>query len=930
MGLLLLMAVGVSWVVLAMSVGASVCIDAEREVLLQFKRNIVDEQDRLHSWGNHNEDCCSGWTGVGCDNLTGHVIKIDLYPVYLPTAKVRYTSIPFIDELPYLKYLDLGLIRNLLANQSISTLIGSNNNNRSMVSLQHLSLSYTGIVGTIPDDFGSSMPALTHLDLSANWLQGPVPENFGNSMPALTHLDLSGNGLQCSIHANGFGHMWSLSYLDIGGNFLGGRIPTSLGDNMTSLTYLGLSNTSLQGSIPQTFGKMLNLTHLDLSYNSLDGHIPEVLGNMSLLEELHLSENRFVGEIPKSIWKICTLKSLNLGFNHLNGSLIISTLCPNHPLQLLYLRSNRVTGSFPELTMFPSLQILYLGDNLLDGVISEHHFVTLSKLEDLDLSSNNFTFNVTSTWLPPFRLSFINLQSCNLGPEFPNWLRTQVNYIQLDISNNGISDSIPSWFWNTTTEFVSINASHNAIKGRIVSSAQVSPGFRTTVLLDLSFNELEGPIPQSFFNMTAMYLSHNNFTELNSLCDIKGPKAAIALHHLDISINQLSGTLPDCWSSLSSLVVLNLANNHNLSGSLPTSIGSMASLWALHLDFNSFTGVLPSSIKNCSKLLSLQLGHNNLFGPIPDWVGENLTQLAVLGLGSNHFSASVPTSLCHLQFLQLLDLSMNILSGNLPKCLLNLTQMTVIRGGSPTISHKISVFLDASTFAGDIPISQVDKIDTVWKGVVSEFDSILGLLKSIDLSSNVLTGEIPSEITSLVGLRSLNLSQNNLSGQIPLRIGNLANLEALDLSNNHLSGSIPQSLALIDRISALNVSNNNLSGKIPKSTQLQSFDASAYMGNLGLCGDPLLNTCPGEELTYPSPPGFSEEEKGEDVDKIFGGDFYASMGVGYAFGFLTIVGTVLSNRSFRFSFFKVLDDFANWAYVVAAIYKAKLLRILGS
>ncbi|CAH9133048.1 unnamed protein product [Cuscuta epithymum] len=979
---LLLMAVGVSWMVLAMSVGASKCIDAEREVLLQFKRNIVDEQDRLHSWGNHNEDCCRGWTGVGCDNLTGHVIKIDLYPVYLPTAKVRYTSIPFIDELRYLKYLDLGLISNLLANQSISTLIGSNdNNNGSMVSLQHLGLRDTGIVGTIPDNFGSSMPALTHLDLSVNGLQGPIPENFGNCMPALTHLDLSvnglqgpipenfgncmpalthldlsanglqgpipenfgncmsalthldlsvnglqgpipenfgncmsalthldlsANGLQGPILENGFGHMWSLAYLDISGNFLGGQIPTSFGENMTSLTYLGLSYTSLEGSIPESFGKLVKLTHLHLSYN------------------------RFEGEIPKSIWNICTLKNLDLEFNHLNGSLIMSTLCPNHPLQLLYLTSNRLMGSFPELTMFPYLNELHLGNNLLHGVISEHHFVTLSHLYKLDLSSNNVTFNFTSTWLPPFQLQFIYLQSCNLGPEFPNWLRTQVNYIELDISNNAISDSIPSWFWNTTTEFLRINASHNAIKGRIVSSAQVSPGFRTAVLLDLSFNELEGSIPQSFFNVSAMYLSHNNITEINSLCDIKGPKAAIALRLLDISFNQLSGTLPDCWSSLSSLVVLNLANNHNLSGSLPTSIGSLASLWALHLDHNSFTGVLPSSIKNCSKLVSLQLGHNNLSGPIPDWVGESLPQLAVLVLGSNHFSASVPTSLCHLQSLQLLDLSMNHLSGSLPNCLLNLTQMNVIKGGSPRISLEISVSLEASTFSGDMPINEDDKTDTVWKGKVSEFDSILGLLKSIDLSSNVLTGEIPSEITSLVGLRSLNLSQNNLSGQIPLRIGNLANLEALDLSNNHLSGSIPQSLALIDRISALNVSNNNLSGKIPKSTQLQSFDASAYMGNLGLCGDPLLNSCPGEELTYPSPPGLSEEEKGEDVDKIFGGDFYASMGVGYAFGFLTILGTVLFNRSFRFFFFKVLDNFANWAYVVAAIYKAKLLRILGS
>ncbi|CAH9133038.1 unnamed protein product [Cuscuta epithymum] len=106
------------------------------------------------------------------------------------------------------------------------------------------------------------------------------------------------------------------------------------------------------------------------------------------------------------------------------------------------------------------------------------------------------------------------------------------------------------------------------------------------------------------------------------------------------------------------------------------------------------------------------------------------------------------------------------------------------------------------------------------------------------------------------------------------------------------------------------------------------------MGNPGLCGDPLPNSCQGEELTHPSRPRFCEEEEEEeacnkeDADKFLGSEFYASMGVGYAVGFLSVVGTMLFNRSCRFAFFKVFNDFANWVYVVAAIYKAKLLTIL--
>ncbi|CAH9133042.1 unnamed protein product [Cuscuta epithymum] len=108
----------------------------------------------LRSWGSRNEDCCSGWAGVGCDHLTGHVIKIDLSYVRKLSRKAPHTRLSFI-ELHYLKYLSLAYSSNLLANQSISTLIGN-----SVVSLQHLTLVFVGIVGNISHNFGSSMPAL--------------------------------------------------------------------------------------------------------------------------------------------------------------------------------------------------------------------------------------------------------------------------------------------------------------------------------------------------------------------------------------------------------------------------------------------------------------------------------------------------------------------------------------------------------------------------------------------------------------------------------------------------------------------------------------------------------------------------------------------------------------------------------------------------
>jgi EIX receptor 1/2 len=116
------------------------------------------------------------------------------------------------------------------------------------------------------------------------------------------------------------------------------------------------------------------------------------------------------------------------------------------------------------------------------------------------------------------------------------------------------------------------------------------------------------------------------------------------------------------------------------------------------------------------------------------------------------------------------------------------------------------------------------------KGLHLEYDKILGLVKVIDLLSNKLKGEIPREITSLVRLIGLNLSRNLLTGIIPWSIGDLKELDSLDLSSNHLSSIIPPSLASLSFLGYLNLSDNNLLGKIPSGTQLQSLNASSYVG----------------------------------------------------------------------------------------------------
>ena len=177
----------------------------------------------------------------------------------------------------------------------------------------------------------------------------------------------------------------------------------------------------------------------------------------------------------------------------------------------------------------------------------------------------------------------------------------------------------------------------------------------------------------------------------------------------------------------------------------------------------------------------------------------------------------------------------------------------------------------------------------MWKGAQRLFkNNGLIILRSIDLSSNQLTGDIPEEIGNLIALVSLNLSSNNLTGEITSKIGRLTSLDSLDLSRNHFFGPIPTSLAQIDRLSVLNLSHNNLSGRIPIGTQLQSFDASSYEGNADLCGKPLDKICPGDEEVAHQKPETPEEDSQEDKKPI-----YLSVALGFITGFWGLWGSLI-------------------------------------
>ncbi|KAL8204620.1 hypothetical protein R6Q57_010243 [Mikania cordata] len=749
---------------------------------------------------------------------------------------------------------------------------------------------------------------LSVIDLSSNDLPSsmiyPWLFNFSNS---LTDINLSYNELNDTI-SEAFGSFAYLQKLDLTNNGLTGSIMTTFG-NFSNLKMFYLGGNNLKQDLLSFFHILepaqKSLQVLDLSSNELFGSLPDFT-NFIALKELHLEDNEMKGTFPERFERVSNLVILDLAGNQITG--LLPDLSALSSLQELYFERNRLRGSLADkiLPLF-ELQMLGASANLLNGTISEMHLSNLSNLVYLDLSYNFLVFEIDPDWSPTFSLDVMSFSSCKLGPSFPIWLQTQKNFSILDISDTQINDSMPDWFWDQLTPNLRyLNLSYNQIHGIVPDLMYGNYPF-----IDLRSNNFYGLVPLFPSTTKILVLRDNMFSgSISFLCSL------IEIFRLDLSINQLSGDLPDCWMNITDLYYLNLESN-NFSGKIPTSMGSLLFMAMLSLRSNKLTGELPSSLKNCTMLILLDVGENSLSGRIPAWIGTSLTLLRALSLTSSGFHGNIPRSLCRLSSLQILDLSDNNLSGTIPTCIGNFKGMKNVTIANPFFGQT-GIGLARTRLTNINRDTYPFEAFLQWKGRKLAYSKTLGLATILDLSSNNLNGSIPGDITNLTGLVALNLSRNNLSSQIPQDIGSLRWLDFLDLSRNHLVGGIPTSLSQLTNFGVLDLSYNNLSGRIPTSTQLQSFNASSYTGNPALCGLPLLNTCPGDSVPQNTTPTVESDDI-RDQDKFITRGFFICLSIGLASGFWGFFGALILSNSWRRTYMKFLEHVTDWIYVEIAV-----------
>ncbi|KAM4105670.1 hypothetical protein ACB094_04G009400 [Castanea mollissima] len=94
---------------------------------------------------------------------------------------------------------------------------------------------------------------------------------------------------------------------------------------------------------------------------------------------------------------------------------------------------------------------------------------------------------------------------------------------------------------------------------------------------------------------------------------------------LDLSGNEISGSIPPYISEiLPAVEVLKLSNN-NLSGEIPSSMGNCSNPEVLILDNNRLTGHIPQQLNQLIRLEVFSVVNNLLSGPVPDFV--NITTI---------------------------------------------------------------------------------------------------------------------------------------------------------------------------------------------------------------------------------------------------------------------------------------------------------------
>ncbi|XP_039136309.1 probable leucine-rich repeat receptor-like protein kinase At1g35710 [Dioscorea cayenensis subsp. rotundata] len=612
-------------------------------------------------------------------------------------------------------------------------------------SLESLDLSDNELNGSIPESL-SNLTNLVFFDLSYNKF-GKLPESIGR-LQKLVEFHLSNNQIQGLMPAS-IGDLRNLQYLDLSQNMISGAIPESFG-NLTLLQHFDGAVNNLRGKLPETMGNFIHLQFLYLSQNMIAGELPGSMGKLTSLTVLDLSMNNISGILPKSMGNLCKLQWLDLSSNLIKGAIddLVNRLsnCPENYIRnsssvsedtdgmsYLNLANNRFNGRVPDsIGRLANLRILQLKENSFVGTLTEHHFLNLTDLYYMDFSYNLLQLNVPNDWVPPFYADTIMMCSCRISSVFPAWLKTQTGLEYLCLSEAEISGNVPTWFWNLSSNgLVLLNISHNNLSGIHLLLQHSS-----LEIIDMSRNKFEA---YHLCNLTILKnagsVSNNMRLENFHIAGISflvqylhGLEVLASLVFLRLRSNLFEGSIPEQLLNLSSLQVLDLAQNNLSVVIFPHTFGGFK--------------VMATSYSERSRLLISQYDQE-----------RNFTNVS----GTYEYLESRACPIAAERTRNPLD--MVLFRGghgwfNPIKCREAADLMGLFRTG-----NRISAWLkNFETHLNDI-FAYRCRIS----GLIPKMEDV-GFLQVIDLSNNSISGPIPSFFSLAESIEVFSLANNHISG----------------------------------------------------------------------------------------------------------------------------------------------------------------------
>ncbi|KAK3135600.1 hypothetical protein QOZ80_5BG0420870 [Eleusine coracana subsp. coracana] len=240
----------------------------------------------------------------------------------------------------------------------------------------------------------------------------------------------------------------AVSFLDDAG--LAGPLPGAAIARLTALQQLVLSNVpGVNGTIPHNLTRLsATLSFLTITSTGISGPVPPFLSEITALGYLSLSSNKLTGHIPASLGDMPNLYFLDLGSNRLTGTIPPLLLSRAPGDAYLYLSHNRLAGGVPAEFAAVNFWTLDLSHNGLSGDAS-FLFGANKPLENLDLSSNGFSFNLSAVQLPE-NLNSLELSHNDIYGDIPEQV-VDLMLEYLNVSYNRLSGTVPAggnmaWF----------------------------------------------------------------------------------------------------------------------------------------------------------------------------------------------------------------------------------------------------------------------------------------------------------------------------------------------------------------------------------------------------------------------------------------------------------------------------------------------------